>query len=117
MLFCALVGRDRRARRLPPVAAGSYNELGLVAAQIENRAMLVALVQGVIGAFDKDPRPLEHRRGKKTGQRAKDHFLEKRGVHFETSKASTRDAMRSNASHSLVSPVQGGSAAPPGDAR
>jgi hypothetical protein len=44
--------------------------------------MLVAFVQGIVGAFDEHFRPLENGRSEETCDRAKDHFLEKRGVHL-----------------------------------
>jgi hypothetical protein len=53
--------------------------------QIENRTMLVTLVQGIIRALNKDLRPLQNGRGEKTGERAEDHLLEKRGVHADLS--------------------------------
>jgi hypothetical protein len=50
-------------------------------AGIEHRAVLVALVQSVIGAFDKDLGPFNERGGKKSGESADQDFLEERGVH------------------------------------
>ena len=43
--------------------------------------MLVAFVQGVIGAFDEDFGPFNKRSGKKTGKSADQDFLEERGMH------------------------------------
>jgi hypothetical protein len=43
--------------------------------------VLVALIQGVVRAFNEDFRPLDQGRRKKSGKRADDDFLEKRGVH------------------------------------
>ena len=43
--------------------------------------MLVALVQGVIGAFHEDFAPLNDDRSGKAGQGTKDNLLEKRGLH------------------------------------
>jgi hypothetical protein len=46
--------------------------------------MLVAFVQGVVGTFDKHFRPLQDGGSEEPSQRAKDHLLEKRGVHSVT---------------------------------
>jgi len=43
--------------------------------------VLVAFIQGVIGAFNKDFGPLDERGGKKTGKSADENFLEECGVH------------------------------------
>jgi hypothetical protein len=43
--------------------------------------VFVALIQGVIRAFNEDFGPLDQGRRKKSGKRADDDFLEKRGVH------------------------------------
>jgi hypothetical protein len=49
--------------------------------RVEHRAVLVAFVQGVVGPFHEDFRPLNERRGKKTGEGADEDFLEEGGVH------------------------------------
>jgi hypothetical protein len=54
--------------------------------------MLVAFVQGVIGAFHKNSRPLKHRGGEETCDRTEDNLLEESGVHFGASFESTPDA-------------------------
>ena len=43
--------------------------------------MLVALIQGVIGAFNKDFGPFDERCGEKSGKSADENFLEECGVH------------------------------------
>ncbi len=43
--------------------------------------MLVALIQGVVGPFHEDFRPLNKRGGKETGEGADEDFLEEGGVH------------------------------------
>ena len=43
--------------------------------------MLVALIQGVVGPFHEDFRPLNERGGKETGEGADEDFLEEGGVH------------------------------------
>jgi hypothetical protein len=43
--------------------------------------VLVAFIQRIIGAFDKDFRPLNERCGQESGYGADDHFLKKRGLH------------------------------------
>lgn len=43
--------------------------------------MLVAFIQGIIGALDKDFRPLDERCGQESGYGADDNFLEKGGLH------------------------------------
>ena len=49
--------------------------------RIEDRMVLVAFVQGVIGAFHKNLGPLYERGREKTGECADDDFLKKRGLH------------------------------------
>ena len=49
--------------------------------RIEHGAVLVALIQGVVGPFHEDFRPLNERGGKETGEGADEDFLEKGGVH------------------------------------
>ena len=43
--------------------------------------MLIALVQGIIGAFDKNPSPLDEGGGEESRDRTENHFLEKSSVH------------------------------------
>jgi len=43
--------------------------------------VLVALIQGVVGPFHEDFRPLNEARGKETGKGADEDFLEEGGVH------------------------------------
>ena len=43
--------------------------------------VLVALIQGVVGPFHEDFRPLNERGGKETGKGADEDFLEEGGVH------------------------------------
>ena len=43
--------------------------------------VLVALIQGVVGPFHEDFRPLNERGGKETGEGADEDFLEEGGVH------------------------------------
>ena len=49
--------------------------------------MLIALVQGVVGAFDEDFGPFHQRGGEESGEGANDNLLEESGVHpvFESS--------------------------------
>lgn len=56
-------------------------------ARIEHGPVLIAFVQRVIRAFDKDLTPLHQRSGEKSGECANDNLLKKRGVHpvFESS--------------------------------
>ena len=49
--------------------------------RIEHRAVLVALIQGVVGAFDENSCPLDQRGGEETGKGADEDFLEEGGVH------------------------------------
>ena len=57
----------------------SGNALLLV--RIENRVVLVAFVQGIVGPFHENFGPFDQRRGEKTGEGADQDFLKKRGVH------------------------------------
>ena len=43
--------------------------------------VFVALIQGIVRAFNENFRPLDQGRRKKPGKRADDNFLEKGGVH------------------------------------
>ena len=62
-------------------AGAGNNRLLPLLSRIEYGAMLIAFVQGVIGPFHEDFRPLNQRRGQETGKSADDDFLEKGGVH------------------------------------
>ena len=53
----------------------------LLLACVQHRVVFVALIQGVVRAFNEHFRPLDQGRRKKSGKRADDDFLEKRGVH------------------------------------
>jgi len=49
--------------------------------RIEHCAVLVALVQGVVGPFNEDPCPFDEAGSKETGEGADEDFLEEGGVH------------------------------------
>jgi hypothetical protein len=49
--------------------------------------MLVALVQGVVRAFDEYFSPLNEAGGEEAGDHAKDDFLEEGRVHFQLSRS------------------------------
>jgi hypothetical protein len=55
--------------------------------RIENRAVLIALVQRVVSAFHEDFGPFDERSSQETGKGADEDFLEKRRLHsvFESS--------------------------------
>ena len=50
--------------------------------QINNRTMLIAFVQGIVGPFHEDLRPLQHRCGEESGNRAENDLLKKSGMHL-----------------------------------
>ena len=54
---------------------------------LERAAMLIALVQGIIGSFDEKLSPLKQARREKAGNHAKDDFLRKSGVHADAIRA------------------------------
>ena len=60
--------------------------------------MLVALIQGVVGPFHEDFRPLNERGGKETGEGADEDFLEEGGVHpfFESSDSASGEGLYSS---------------------
>ncbi len=64
--------------------------LGLMG-QIDNRAMLIASVQGIVGPFHEDLCPLQHGGGEESGNRAKNDLLKESGMHLTTFE-STQDA-------------------------
>lgn len=66
--------------------------------------MVVALVQGIVGAFDKYFSPLDEAGGEEAGDHAKDNFLWKRRVHFQTLGA---EAVPSGEALSPESPLPG----------
>ena len=49
--------------------------------RIEYCAVLVALVQGVVGPFNEDSCPFDEAGGKETGEGADEDFLDEGGVH------------------------------------
>ncbi|HXP34947.1 MAG TPA: hypothetical protein VN827_05315 [Chthoniobacterales bacterium] len=49
--------------------------------RIEDRAVLVAFIQGVVGALDENPCPFDEAGGKETGEGADEDFLEEGRVH------------------------------------
>lgn len=59
----------------------SGNSLLQGALRPHHRVVLVAFIQRVVRAFDKDFRPLNERCGQESGHRADDDFLEKGGLH------------------------------------
>jgi hypothetical protein len=63
--------------------------------RIEHGAVLVALIQGVVGPFHEDFRPLNERGGKETGKGADEDFLEEGGVHpfFESNDSASRGSL------------------------
>jgi hypothetical protein len=60
---------------------GGKTEFSLLARQGIRRAILIAAVQGLIGPFDEYFAPLNKAGRSETGERAQNHFLEKRGPH------------------------------------
>ncbi len=56
--------------------------LGLMV-QFDNRTMLVAFVQGIVGPFDKDLRPLQNRGSEESRNRAENDLLKKSGMHLD----------------------------------
>ena len=58
---------------------------------VDDGAVLVTFVQGVIGALDKDSSPFHQTGGEETSERANQHFLDKCGVHRHI--LSRRDAI------------------------
>src|SRR5688572_11338318 len=64
--------------------------------RVKAGSVLVALVQGIIGAGDKHLAPLQQCRRKKARYRAKDDFLEKGGLHgpFYEAEAVPRPGLR-----------------------
>jgi hypothetical protein len=56
--------------------------LGLMG-QINNRTMLIAFVQGIVGPFHEDLRPLQHRGGEESRNRAENDLLKKSGMHLD----------------------------------
>jgi hypothetical protein len=51
--------------------------------QIDNRAMLIAFIQGIVGPFHEDLRPLQHRGGEKSSNHAENDLLKKGGMHLD----------------------------------
>ena len=69
-----------------------------------HRAVLIAFVQGVIGAFNEDLSPLDKRSREKPGNCAQDYFVEEsrmHGVFYSTDGASNHQNP-----HSLVFMIQ-----------
>jgi len=67
----------RNPARGNPVFAGLMG-------QIDNCTMLIAFVQGVVGPFNEDLRPLQDRGGEKPRKRAENDLMEKSGMHLDT---------------------------------
>jgi hypothetical protein len=53
--------------------------------KVEDAAVLITFVQGIVGPFNKDLRPLQNRGSEKSGNRAENDLLKKSGMHLQYS--------------------------------
>lgn len=60
---------------------GNASGNAVLLGRIDDRAVLVAFIQGVVRAFYEDLGPLDQTGGEEAGKSADKDFLEKRGVH------------------------------------
>jgi len=59
--------------------------------KVNDAAVLIAFVQGIVGPFHEDLGPLQNRGSEKSGNRAENDLLKKSGMHLRCS-GSRRDA-------------------------